>query len=327
MLSATTLQNTAQAVAIRIAGSPWSGPGLCPIYDSVPLDTAGLTYHGAFRIERRHKSWSGVSASVAEMRCDGNLRVDLDVDATRLSVVLEEIGGPFEVSSRNWRNNTTLREFPRPLSIIPAGLEAHGRADNMRFMRHLLLQFDLPALARMAEDEFDPADVFTPRLMFSDASVMRLAQLFAEECSGDEPHSRLYGDTLSIVLLLTLARLSSLTPSPVRSGSLAPWQVRRVTEYLTAHLAEDVELQTVSSLVNLSRSHFSRAFKISTGLPPHQWQLQARIAKAKELMLQWDRPLAQIAIEVGFADQAHFSRTFGCAVGESPGAWRRTRGM
>ena len=61
-------------------------------------------------------------------------------------------------------------------------------------------------------------------------------------------------------------------------------------------IAEDVQLHVLSGLVNLSRSYFSRAFKTSTGLAPHQWLLQARIARAKELMLEGDRPLAQIAM-------------------------------
>ena len=106
---------------------------------------------------------------------------------------------------------------------------------------------------------------------------------------------------------------------------MAPWQLRRVTDYLVAHLSEDIPLQILSDLVKLSRSYFSRAFKVSTGLAPHQWLLQARISKAKQLLLETDRPLAQIAIDVGFADQAHFTRTFRREAGESPGAWQRAR--
>src|SRR5215469_12557782 len=122
---------------------------------------------------------------------------------------------------------------------------------------------------------------------------------------------------------MTSRTVIELRPSPRRKGGLAPWQIRRVTEYIVAYLAEDVELQTLSNLVKLSRAHFSRAFRVSTGLAPHQWLVHARIAKAKELLLSSDRRLGQIAIDVGFADQAHFTRTFGRAVGESPGAWQR----
>ena len=267
-----------------------------------------------------------MSASIAEMRCDGHLQVDLDGGAPKLSATLEEVGGPFQIQAGTWRSHDTVHRLPRPLSIIPGGLAARGRGDNMRFMRHLLLEFDLAVVARMAEGEIDLAETFTPRMMFSDPTVMRLAELFAHECSGDQPHSRLYGDNLSIALLLALSRLNSPQASRTSSGNLAPWQLRRVIDYLEVHLAEDVALQTLAKLVDLSRSYFSRAFKASTGLAPHQWLVQARVARAKELLLKADRPLAQIAIEVGFADQAHFTRKFGRAIGESPAAWQRTRG-
>ena len=155
--------------------------------------------------------------------------------------------------------------------------------------------------------------------------IMHLAQLFAEACAGGEPKSRLYGDTLSVALLLALSRLDPLKDRSSRAGQLAPWQIRRVTEYLAAHLSDDIQLQTVSDLVKLSRSYFSRAFKISTGHAPHQWLLQARIAKAKELLVEGDLPLAQIAVDIGFADQAHFTRTFGRVVGQTPRTWQRAR--
>jgi AraC-like DNA-binding protein len=197
----------------------------------------------------------------------------------------------------------------------------------MRFMRHLVLQFDLAVLARMADDEIDLATAFAPRPTFFDVDVMRLGQLFAEECAGDKPYARLYGDNLSIALLLALSRLGSGDAPLLRKGQLAPWQLRRATDYLVANLADDIELQAISALVGLSRSYFSRAFKTSTGLSPHRWLVEARVAKAKEMMLTSELPLAQIAIDVGFADQAHFTRTFARAIGESPGAWKRTRCM
>jgi AraC family transcriptional regulator len=285
-----------------------------------------LNYQGARAVRQRRKSWADVSANVAQMHCDGALYVDLGAGAARLSVVLEEVGGRIEFRAEDRRGQGPTGDAARPLSVVPAGLHAHGKADGVRFIRHLVLQFDAAALARMADDEIDPTKVFAPRMMFADPGIMRLAQLFADECASDAPHSRLYGDTLSTALVLALSRLGAAAPSPTgRQGSLAPWQLRRVSEYLYAHLAEDVQLLALSELVKLSRSYFSRAFKMSTGLAPHQWLLQARVAKAKQLMLAGDCPLAQIAIDVGFADQAHFTRAFGRTVGESPGVWRRNR--
>ena len=74
---------------------------------------------------------------------------------------------------------------------------------------------------------------------------------------------------------------------------------------------------------DLSVSHFSRAFRTSTGLPPHQWLLRQRVKAAKQLLGVHDLPLSEIAISAGFANQSHFTRVFSSVVGVSPGAWRR----
>jgi AraC family transcriptional regulator len=282
-------------------------------------------YNGGWVVKRQQRSWSGVSAIITEVRCDGYLQVDLKSEWTRLSMMLEEVGGRIEIRSKPWRGRSTSHDGPRPLSLIPARTEAHGQAMGIRFVRHFMLQFDGSAMARMLEDEIDLTHALGPRLMFSDPGIMHLAQLFADECASDEPKSRLYGDTLSVALLLALARQDAPNDRTIKRGHLAPWQIRRATEYFAAHLADDIQLQTVSDLVKLSRSYFSRAFKISTGVAPHQWLLQARIARAKQLLLETDLPLAQISVDIGFADQAHFTRTFGRVTGQSPRAWQRTR--
>src|SRR5262249_47046949 len=155
---------------------------------------------------------------------------------------LEEVGGRFEVQSDGWRGRRASRDTPQPLSLIPAGLAARGRAEGLRFLRHLVLAFDVAALDRMVEDEIDLTNVLKPRLIFADPGIMRLAQLFAEECETDQQHSRLYGDNLSMALLLALSRLAAPEPRSVKHGQLAPWQLRRVTDYLAAHLAEDIPL-------------------------------------------------------------------------------------
>lgn len=306
-----------------ICPTPKREPGFKEAMPAAPA----LNYEGGRSVDQRRKSWSGVSASMAQMHCDGELCVDLSAEAARLSVVLEEVGGRIEICMKDQRGHLLANDAAGPLSIIPASLQARGKANRVRFVRHLVLQFDLARLGRMMTDEIDLIGVFAPRLMFTDPGIMHLAQLFADECLGDEPNSRLYGDNLSVALLLALSRLgASKWPRITRGCHLAPWQLRRVNEYLNAHLTEDVELGTLSDLVKLSRSYFSRAFKLSTGVAPHRWLQEARIAKAKQLMLESNRSLAQVAIDVGFADQAHFTRVFGRAVGESPGAWRRAAG-
>jgi AraC family transcriptional regulator len=106
-------------------------------------------------------------------------------------------------------------------------------------------------------------------------------------------------------------------------GGLAPWQIKRACEKLDSDLTGKHSLQQIAAEFDLSVSHFSRAFRTSTGLPPHQWLLRQRVQVAKQLMTVRDLPLSEIAISAGFANQSHFTRVFSAAVGVSPAAWRR----
>jgi AraC family transcriptional regulator len=106
-------------------------------------------------------------------------------------------------------------------------------------------------------------------------------------------------------------------------GGLAAWQERRAKDALQASISSGITLEDLATLCGLSRSHFARAFKQSTGLPPHRWLLGRRVARARDLLLHSTMPLEKIATSCGFADQSHLSRVFSKHVGTSPGAWRR----
>ena len=106
-------------------------------------------------------------------------------------------------------------------------------------------------------------------------------------------------------------------------GGLAPWQAKRARERLEADLSGKLTLQEIAAELGLSVSHFSRAFRTSVGLPPHQWLLRQRVSTAKQLMTVRGLSLADIAISAGFANQSHLTRVFSTLVGVSPGVWRR----
>ena len=110
---------------------------------------------------------------------------------------------------------------------------------------------------------------------------------------------------------------------PVARGGLAPWQLRRATELMRSSLEEGVPMADLARACNLSPGHFTRAFKQTTGHPPHRWLMERRIEKAKQLLTDTTLSLAEIAIACGFADQSHFTRVFSRTTHTSPGAWRR----
>lgn len=132
-------------------------------------------------------------------------------------------------------------------------------------------------------------------------------------------------DQFSLILgahvLKTYAGLPSLEAT--RRGGLAPWQQRRATEMIRERLDGAVKLRDMAHACGLSVSHFARAFHKSFGMSPYRWLLERRIDGAKVLLATSELPIAHVASQSGFSDQATFTRAFGRIVGDSPGRWRR----
>lgn len=109
----------------------------------------------------------------------------------------------------------------------------------------------------------------------------------------------------------------------VHTGGLAPWQAKRITAYIEANLGSCIRAEHLAAIAGLSTSHFFRAFKETFGAAPLAYVASQRMAHAQERMLSTRAPLAQIALECGMWDQAHFTRVFKRVVGVNPQAWRR----
>ena len=113
------------------------------------------------------------------------------------------------------------------------------------------------------------------------------------------------------------------TPVPKKStGGLSPQRERLVKQLILERLGDSLEVTELAQACALSRSHFSRAFKCSTGLSPQDWIRRQRIILAKQLIQYTDMSLTQISLECGFCDQAHFCHLFTRSEGINPFAWR-----
>ena len=112
----------------------------------------------------------------------------------------------------------------------------------------------------------------------------------------------------------------------IEAHQLAPWQVKRLTNFVTINIASAIRNADLAAAVGLSRSHLLKAFKQSFGVTPQAYVAQRRVQHAKHLMLSTEQPLAQIALACGLADQAHFSTLFRRVAGITPARWRRIYG-
>lgn len=126
-------------------------------------------------------------------------------------------------------------------------------------------------------------------------------------------------------LLDDLQRHFTAEAAETPRGGLSPGGLRRVSEYVAAHLGEALSLDSLAAHAGLSVHHFARAFRASMGMPPHRYVLEQRIRKAARLLEDSEQSLADIALAVGFADHSHFSRSFHGLAGVTPSQFRRAR--
>lgn len=139
--------------------------------------------------------------------------------------------------------------------------------------------------------------------------------------------SNLFVDHVTLAMLthLTGRYAGVLRESPYRKGGMTRVQAKRAQEYMASHCGDNVQLVDVARACGLSRGHFSRSFRVATGLTPYQWLQRYRVDKAKKLLLSPKDSIADIAAMCGFSDQSHLTRVFSRFVGDSPAAWRRRR--
>jgi AraC-like DNA-binding protein len=105
---------------------------------------------------------------------------------------------------------------------------------------------------------------------------------------------------------------------------IPPRRLGRIVEHIRNHLDKPLGVGVLSKIAEMSQSHFSKLFKLSTGLAPHQFVLHERINRAKELLLQDNAKIVEIALGVGFENQAHFTTVFGNLVGMTPRQFQRS---
>ena len=193
-----------------------------------------------------------------------------------------------------------LAAFPaRPFGPTEDGLDPRANRKSPNAQLELAVAELFRAVTHALEDDRDAAE----------AAIRRVAVLL---------------DLATTEIPTVRNSLPGSEVAPVRSG-LAPWQIHKVSTYIVSNLSRTITNQELATLAGLSLFHLARAFRRSFGDSPRRYILRRKMERAQGLMLRTDGSLADIALDCGFGDQAHFGRLFRQFVGESPGAWRRAR--
>jgi len=154
----------------------------------------------------------------------------------------------------------------------------------------------------------------------------RLLESAQEALSRDDTEARQYIEkAMSVIRAEREAKNAEARARAPRldHGCLAPSQLSRVIEFVDANLGRTVRTRDLAASARLSASYFSQTFRASVGQSPHAFVMRRRVERAQELMLGTDKPLSEIALDCGLADQPHLTRLFRRIVGTSPAAWRR----
>jgi AraC-like DNA-binding protein len=153
----------------------------------------------------------------------------------------------------------------------------------------------------------------------TDPVMKRLFDRLGRSESGDDGDG-VYADAIRLAIVARWLKLRSHEQQSV--DGLQRWRLKRVLAYIDEHIGEAISLADLAQTANLSRMYFAARFRVATGLRPHDYILRRRINRAKELLVQDDASIVQVALDVGFQTQAHFTTVFKKFVGTTPGRWR-----
>ncbi len=206
--------------------------------------------------------------------------------------------------------------------FLPAG------ADNrMRFgsdVGAFVLYLKPGLIGSLAGNEGKEPDEIAPILGQQRPRVAHLMSLIESELRRPSLGSRLMIDGLLRAIAGLMATRDAV-PEPVDRDRiyLSPPKLKRVIDFIETHLHDSIGLDDLAEAAGLSANHFLRVFKLATGETPYHFLRNRRLERARQLLADDDMPLAQLALECGFANQAHFTAAFSRELGISPGRYRR----
>ena len=165
-----------------------------------------------------------------------------------------------------------------------------------------------------------------PSLPSRDPLLHHIALVLQATLAAEDGAGQLYAMSLADALVVHFLRRYAASRQSLYqvTGGLTPYKLHRTTAYIKTHLEQALSLATLATVAQTSPAHFARLFKHATGLAPHQYVIMCRIEHAKQLLARADVPLSEIGLQVGCADQSHFTALFRKHVSMTPKAYRNT---
>lgn len=227
------------------------------------------------------------------------------------------------------------RGRPGTVWLCPSGIEEEfvNIAEPIDDCLHIFLP-GRPFDEMMLRDfDVDPERVeLRYEVVEHDAFIGYAANQILQQLGSESSTGRLLMETLGLALCAHLIHAYSATgirAVAVRGADkpLDPRRLSRVIDFIGGNLDSDLTVTQMASVACMSAAHFARSFRLATGLPPHEFVSNQRLAVAKQRLLTENIQIGEIALAAGFSSQANFTRAFRKAVGMTPAQFRTERGM
>jgi AraC family transcriptional regulator len=206
------------------------------------------------------------------------------------------------------------------IDIVPAGLGGEWEDDADCDILRLWIS---PALIRQAAEDLgrDSARVqIVPRFQLRDPRIEHIAWALKAELEAETASGRLYVESLGAALAARLVQGAA-------SDDDNPWSIRQIlsarqkrllVDFIEAHLDQDLSLAQLAGVAGISVSHLKTLFRRTMGLPVHQYVLRRRVERARTLLIAGEMPMAEVALEAGFAHQSHMAQCMKRILGVTP---------
>jgi AraC family transcriptional regulator len=221
--------------------------------------------------------------------------------------------------SRPSRNKPVRRGS---LDIVPQGtpLVVYGYDDT----EFIMLALDPGFVHQIATESRMSDSELVRHVGIRDPQIEYIVFALKSELDAGCPSGKVYGDGLAVALAARLLGRYSVHVTTSHNGNalLSGYTLRRVTDYIEENLTTDLTLAKIADVAHMSPHYFSRAFRNSTGIPPHKYVINRRIEKAKTLLSDNQLPLVEVGLSVGFQNQSHFTTLFHKRTGVTPKVYR-----
>lgn len=242
----------------------------------------------------------------------------------RIVIFFNDVSPHIQMSNREGGSENHYRQMTRAI-YVPAGMPLWTSFTSAHRFSHLDLHLHKDRLLRFLSPSVGASSALTALRGAVESqditAIETLASLLVGEVATPSKHA-VFAESLVGSIVAGLLDIPG-DRSDKANGRLTQGQMKKLISRFDASNGSRLTVAEMAATVGLSESWFGNVFKQTTGTTPLQWQLERRIDLAKKLLMDSDLTIADIAVQLGFSDQAHLTKAFRRIAGETPAAWRR----